>query len=139
MILMIFAHNVVRYPGEDHFWPRNSNQSHNFLQRLPMSPRFQRVKNIASWRVGAMQKPCMRDSVRGKRVTSFHLANVGQGFGLLRSGSISARISPRGVDDGYSLVLLLNQLCYVRGELDVVIRMTIHLQNIHFVTLIGRG
>src|SRR3954462_15373533 len=139
MVFVIFADDVVRHPREDHFWPRNSNQSHYFLQRLPMSPRFERVKNIASRRVGAMQKPCMCDSVRGKRVTSFHLANVRQGFGLLRSGGISARISARGVDDGYSLVLLLNQLCYVRGELDVIIRMTIHLQNIHFVTLIGRG
>ena len=80
MVFMVFTDNVVWHPGEDDFRASDANEAHHFFERLPVSPSFERMEDVASGSVGSVQKPRMGDSVRGQRVARLHLADVGQCF-----------------------------------------------------------
>src|SRR5579872_537355 len=97
------------------------------------------MQNIRSGRVGPVQEPCIGDSVRRQRMTSLHLADIGESVGLFRTGSIASGISASSVDNGSRLMLLLNQLGNVGGDFDVVIGMTNNNQNIDFITSVRLG
>src|SRR5581483_3164333 len=86
-----------------------------------------------------IEKPGIRNSVGRERMTSLHLANVSQGFGLFRAGGIPTGVSAGGVDHGSTLVLLLDEFCDVRGDLDVVVGVADNRENVDFVSAVGRG
>src|SRR5579863_9411906 len=94
------------------------------------------MQYVSPRRVGTVQEPGIGNAVRSERMASFHFADIGQRLRLLRTSGVAARISPRRVDHGHTLVLLLNQLGDVGGDFDVVVGMTDNLQNVHFVTAI---
>jgi hypothetical protein len=54
----------------------------------------------------------------------FQLSDVSERIGLLRTGRIAAGIAARGIDDGHTLVLLLDQFGDVGRNFNVIIRMT---------------
>ena len=52
----------------------------------------------------------------------FHLANIRERLRLFRPNRIAAGIASRAIDHGDRLVLLLNQLGQVGGDVNLVIR-----------------
>ena len=58
---------------------------------------------------------------------------------MLWAGRVAARVSAGGINHGHLLVLLLHHFGNVGGELDVVVRMAVHFEDVYLVAVIGRG
>jgi hypothetical protein len=63
VILVIFADNVVRQPGNDHLRARDSHQANDLVERLTVTPLFEGMENIGARSIGPVQKPGIRNAV----------------------------------------------------------------------------
>src|SRR5438067_5536770 len=57
MVIVVLSRNIQGQPGQDDFRPRKPHQPDNLLKRGAMPPGFERVQNVLSGRVEAIQKP----------------------------------------------------------------------------------
>src|SRR2546429_4003220 len=97
------------------------------------------MKHVGARRVRTMQEPGVVDSVCGERVPRLHLAHIGQSRRLFIADGIAAGIPSCGVNDCEAFALLLDHLCEVGGDLDVVIRVSDYNEPIHFIAGIWSG
>src|SRR5512146_1552823 len=83
-----------------------------------------------------MQKPGKVDSIGSKRVAGFHFTNVRQCLCLLLACAISARITASCVNSRHTLVILLDGLCEVGGNDNVIVGMTNNQKDVDFVAAV---
>ena len=70
-------------------------------------------------------------------MASFHLADVSQRVRLLQTRSVAPRITTRGINNGDTFVLLLDEFRQIGRDFDVVVGMSDDQQDVHLVAAVG--
>ena len=138
MIFVIFADYVVWQPREDHFRPRQPNESHDLFERLAVSPDFERMQNVTTWvsepffRNQALVMPYEASDCRASisRTSASALALLPDRLRCRRSFHVSCTRPPH-------VCALARWLRQIGGNFDVIVGMADHEQDVHLVAAVG--
>ncbi len=136
MVAVVFSNEDGWQPGNDDFWPRQPDDSHQFFQTLSVAPIRQRIQNILRSCIFPAEKPDFVDPQFRASLPCFNFAHIGHRRTVFAPVIISAASPARAKNHTNRFVQIVDGPRQIRRHPAFIIRMRHHHQNVHLVPLI---